>query len=76
LSNEKTKNSLSNKRGSSVKSIYKLALSIASDEANSAATWTSSTMLPMIMACRYSSRSHSSCNSILTLQTTHGPKPE
>ena len=36
-SNQKTKNSASEKRGSIVKSIDKLASSIATDEANSAA---------------------------------------
>ncbi len=49
MSNEKTKNSISNKRGSIVKSIDKLASSIASDEANSAVTITSSVIIPMIM---------------------------
>ncbi len=45
---KKTKN-LSDKRGSIVKSIDKLASSIASDEANTSATALTSTMMPMIM---------------------------
>jgi hypothetical protein len=49
-SNEKTKNSsLSEKRGSIVKSIDKLASSIASNEISSAATASSLTMMPMLM---------------------------
>jgi hypothetical protein len=49
LSNEKTKSSLSDKRGSIVKSIDKLASSIASDEASSAASASSASMMPMFM---------------------------
>jgi len=47
---EKTKNSLSERRGSIVKSIDKLASSIVStDEANSAAAASSSSMMPMFL---------------------------
>ncbi len=49
LLSEKTKNSLSEKRGSIVKSIDKLASSIASDEANSVASASNSAMMPMMM---------------------------
>jgi len=50
LSNEKTKNSLSERRGSIVKSIDKLASSIVTtDEANSAAAASSSSMMPMFL---------------------------
>jgi 16S rRNA C1402 (ribose-2'-O) methylase RsmI len=50
LSNEKTKNSLSERRVSIVKSIDKLASSIVlTDEANSAAAVSSSSMMPMFL---------------------------
>jgi len=50
LSNEKTKISLSERRGSIVKSMDKLASSIVStDEANSAAAGSSSSMMPMFL---------------------------
>jgi len=50
LSNEKTKNSLSGeRRGSIVKSIDKLASSIAADEVNAVAAAFSSSMNPMFM---------------------------
>jgi hypothetical protein len=49
LLNEKTKNSLSDKRGSIVKSIGKLASSIMSDEANSAASASSASMVMLQM---------------------------
>jgi len=51
LSNEKTKNSLSEKRGSIVKSIDKLASSLTTDDANNAAMASasvSSSMMPMM----------------------------
>jgi hypothetical protein len=51
LSNEKTKNSLSEKRGSIVKSIDKLASSLSTDDANNAAmasATASSSMMPMM----------------------------
>jgi len=47
---EKTKNSQSKRRGSIVKSIDKLASSIATDETNSAAAASSSSMMPMFLA--------------------------
>jgi hypothetical protein len=47
---KKTKNSQSKRRGSSVKSIDKLASSIVTDEANSAAAASSSSMMPMFLA--------------------------
>jgi len=49
LSNKKTKNSLSKRRGSIVKSIDKLASSIATDEANSAAAASSSLLMRMFL---------------------------
>jgi hypothetical protein len=49
LSNEKTKNSLSERKGSIVKSIDKLASSIASDEVNSIAAASLSSMMPMFL---------------------------
>jgi len=49
LSNEKSKNSLSEKRGSIVESIDKLASSIATDEASVVAVASSSSMMPMFM---------------------------
>jgi hypothetical protein len=49
LTNETAKNSLSERRESIVKSIDKLASSIATDEANSVAATSSSTMMPMLM---------------------------
>jgi len=47
---KKTKSSQSERRGSIVKSIDKLASSIATDEANSAAAASSSSMMPMFLA--------------------------
>ncbi len=49
LSTEKTKSSLSDKRGSIVKSIDKLASSINTDEANNAASASSASLMPMML---------------------------
>jgi hypothetical protein len=57
LSNEKTKNSLSEKRGSIVKSIDKLASSIATDEASAVAVASSSSMMPMFMVMQMQQQS-------------------